>query len=615
MARSDLTDLTKLDFAQLKSQIKTHLENQDVFTDYDFEGSGLNVLLDVLAYNTHYNAMLSHLAINESFLDTAQIRANIVSHAQALGYIPKSRKCSYAKINLTVTGTETSPGVITLPRGFTVSGKINGKTYIFSTLSTYNATKLGGNRYYFNDVEVFQGKITESVYRIDSLNPFEKFEIPSDRVDMSTLSVKVFDNENTNSFDSYTYYNKIVETRPDSLVYFFNENTFGKYEVYFGDNYLGRKPLSGSKVVFEYIETEGSEANGIRSLSASSTIQGLSDILVSFAPGFTKTSLGRESETKESVKFNAPVNYATQERAVTADDYRVLILNNFNEVADVSVWGGEDNDPPEYGKVFIAPALLSQERLTQSFADSIRLYLKEKNVGAITPDIVEAEYTNVEVTVGFKYDTNKTNLTVSSLEELVRNVIIKYDQDYLSKFNGILRSSNLTSLIDNADPGIINSVLKLRMYKTFRPNPLISQDYTIFFPNPIYISATNEPTIQSSTFVIDNKECRISDEPIEGSEPLRRLFIFEVATGLKLSRYFDIGYIDPTIGTVFIKDVNFSLSNLITIYVKPDSFDLAPKYNQILAIPQESIAVISDVDTISLLGTTGIPTYTTFSRH
>ena len=388
-------DLTKLDFDQIKDSIKEFLKSQDEFTDYDFEGSGLNVLMDVLAYNTHYNALLAHMTVNESDLSTAQVRSNVVSRAQSLGYIPKSKKASTVNLDITVTGTAQTANRITLKRGYKVSGKINNKTFYFVVLSDATAVKLSDNTYKFTNIPVYQGSLKTETYRTDGLAPFQKFEISSENVDMETLGITVFETDNELAGESYAFFNKINDTRSDSEVYFYNENNFGRYEFYFGDNYLGKKPPSGSRVVAEYLVTDGKDANGITTFSSAGSIENISEISIALSSSSERSVSGSDKENTESVRFNAPINYATQDRAVTADDYRSLLIREFTDIQDISVWGGEDNDPPIFGKVFVAIALKNQERVTETFINNAKIFLKDKNVGAITPYVIEAEYTNL----------------------------------------------------------------------------------------------------------------------------------------------------------------------------------------------------------------------------
>jgi hypothetical protein len=612
-----IADISKLDYEDIREDLKTFLQGQEEFTDYDFDGSGIATLVDLLAYNTQYNAMLAHLNMNESFLDTAQVRSNVVSHAQLLGYVPRSMASAKTELDIVVAGTEDSPNAITIPRGHKFVGKINNKEYNFITLTPKVGIKLSSdNTYRFYNVPVAEGSIKNVKYRVDGVQGFSKYEIPSDIVDTKTLSVSVFENPDSSLYSSYPYYTSANEVGPNSKVHFLSENRFGRYDIYFGDGFLGYKPPSGSIISIEYIETSGIDGNNIRVLSSGQPIEGLTNISVTMSEGFASTYGGEMKESLESIRYNAPINFATQDRAVTANDYRVLLLQEFDDIQDVSIWGGEDNDPPIYGKVFIAPALKNQERATETYKEGIKTFLKTKNVGAITPELLDAEYTNIAIEAMVKYDLNRTSSTLGDIQNIVKQEIVKYNDEFLNRFDGILRCSNLASRIDSADLGIINTGFKLQMYKDFRPNPLVSDDYTLTFSNDIYISSTNEPTVTSSVFVLNGVECKLSDEPIEGStENLRRLFVYSIDTGLPLKAYTDVGYIDPSRGKVHIKNIKFDLSNKIRITVKPDSFDIAPKYNQLVNINEADIMVTAEQDTVSVLGATGLSNYKTFKRH
>jgi len=612
---SNLTDLSKLDFDSIKTKLKEFMESQDEFTDYDFDGSGLSVMLDVLAYNTQYNAMLAHINLNETFLDTAKVRSSVVSHAQQLGYIPKSRTSSEISVDVHIQGNESSNSPLTIKRGQKFSGKINNQTYTFITLTPYSAIKATDNSFKFSNVNLYEGELKSISYRIDGLNKFAKYEIPSDNVDMTTLSVKVFPNPNTEEFSSYTYYEDITEIGSDSEAFYYRENSFGRYEVYFGDNFLGGTPPSGAVVKIEYVDCNGKEANNIRTLSANDSIDGESSIVVSLSEGFTKTFNGAERENIDSIRFNAPIKYSSQNRAVTADDYRSLVLNQFENIQDVAVWGGEDNDPPAYGKVFIAPALKNEERVTSAFMNSIKNFLKTKNIGAITTEVVPAEYTNLAITVQYKYDLNKTVKTAGELKSIVYDTIVAHNDKNLNRFNGVLRSSNLLCDIDDADPGILNSIIKLKMFKSFRPNPLKNEDYIITFSNPIYVSSEEESTLESSTFFYNGVLCALKDEPLVGQEPLRNIYMVDTTTGYKVTGATSIGTVNPSKGTVTLNNLKFDLSNEITLTVKPDSFDIAPKYKQLIRIVPAEIVVEGESDSVSILGSTGLSGYTTFSRH
>lgn len=607
--------LVDLDFNNIREELKTYLANQEEFTDYDFDGSGIGVLLDVLAYNTHMNALMAHLVLNETFLNTAQVRSSVVSHAQLLGYTPRSARASNAQVDVIVTGNASSPGTITMPRGYTFSGKINNTTYNFVTLSAVTATKEADNTYNFTEIPVYEGSLRTERINVDSLIEFQKFEINSSTIDTSTLSVVVYDNPSDTVGESYNLFGAAADLGSNSTIYFLQENPFGRYDVYFGDGLSGKKPANGSVVELTYVETSGAVANNVAGLTADDTIDGLSNITTTFTDGFTQTTGGAAAERIESIRFNAPLINATQDRAVTANDYASLLRVEFPELSDVSVWGGEQANPPVYGKVYITPALISRKQPTQSLKDAIISFLRTKNIGAVLPEIVNPEYTNVNLFVGVKYDTNRTEKTVGELEALVRAVIANYNADKLNLFSGVLRQSELLALIDDADTGIISSSIRPTLEKSFTPNPIQTTTYEIQFPSKIYITTGTPYTVESSEFLIDGTIAKIGDEAITGSTTSRRLFFYDAGTELKLSAYKDVGTVNSDTGIVTLNSIKFDNANDIAITIKPDAFDLAPRFNQLLNINADDVTVTMSQDTISANGLSGTPDYATFSRY
>jgi len=614
MNSNKVTDVENLDFEKIKAKLKLYLSSQDEFTDYDFEGSGINVLIDLLSHNTHYNALLAHLNMNETFLDTAQVRSNVVSHAQNIGYVPKSKSSANTNIDIVVQGGVADPTSITMPRGTRFSGKINNEVYTFNAIDNSVASKLNDNSYKFFNVSVFEGSIREEKFRRDGAIPFQRYEMKSSDIDTKTIRVTVFENPNTNESEEYQYFGNIVDVTSRSPVYFLRENNFGRYEIWFGDDFIGRLPPAGSHVVVQYIETIGAEANNINLMSPSGSIQGLSDISVSFSEGYNRTSGGSEQESIDSVKHNGPINYSIQNRAVTAGDYKQLILNEFNNIKDVSVWGGEDADPVQYGKVFIAPALFDQSNITESLSGSIRQFLKTKNVGAITPEIVASEYNYINIDCRFKYNIKNTNRTKFDIETLVAETIADYSNNELSSFDGVLRYSKLLRAVDDVDSAIENSIVYMTMYKKLKPNPLSSVAYTLDYPTEIFkTSEVDEFVVYSSQFIIDGVVAEIRDEPMLDGTKNRKLYIINASTGLKISKYSDIGYADVIKGKVFLNSIRFDTSNLIDIYIRPDAYDIAPKFNQIITIQSSDIKVTGFVDTIAAYSLAGVSSYESFS--
>jgi hypothetical protein len=612
-----IKNVTELDFDQIKTNLKVFLSSQDKFNDYDFDGAGLNVLLDVLAYNTQYNALLAHMSMNEAFLDSAQIRSNAVSHAKNLGYIPRSRKCAETKLKVTVTGDNDSDPTISIPKGFTFTGQVGSNTYTYVTNSAFRATKSQfNNQYVFDEVIACEGKLVNLTYRVDNKEEFQKFKISDPNVDTDTMLVRVRESLTSSEYTTYTHYNNILQLDDSSKVYFLQENGNGQYEFYFGDGILGHKPATGQIVELTYISTNGKEGNGAKEFSANSLIGGQSSILVELVEGFEKTLSGAEKESIESIKFNAPKLFAAQDRVVTAEDYRTVLLANFSYIEDISVWGGEQNDPPVYGKTYISIKPTDSEVLTESVKNGIERFLSGKNVGSITSEIVDPDYTYLNIEAYFKYNPNDTSRTQTQLEEAVRSTIINYNNTTLKKFDGVFRQSNLLKLIDDTDQGILNSTLRIKMHKHAFPIPGIESSYKFKFSAPIYISDSDEQVLETSVFTVDGIESKAVDVPITGSTN-RQINIVSAQTQSIVKS--NVGTIYPSSGIIEINSLKIDSTEMFKIYVSPDSNDIAPKFNQLVAVEvddsDEPILITGEVDTIATQGSSGASNYTTFARH
>ena len=607
-------NIANLDFDDIRDELKTYLKNQTQFNDYDFDGSGLSVLLDVLAYNTHMNAMLSQITINESFLESSQIRANVVSHARLLGYISRSKTASSAKVNVVVQGDINSPTTISLPVGYKFKGRINNKEYVFVTTSTYNATRSATYSFTFNNVDIFEGVEKTEKYRNDTFVDDQEFTITDDNVDLKTLSVLVFDNDNSAVATTYNRYDGLDSISTTDEVFFVRENKFGNYVVTFGDDYLGKKLGNNVLVELKYVSTNGPDANNVRSFTGAAPIGGESAITVSLVDGAISSG-GAEREGVESIRYNAPNAFANQNRAVTSNDYRNLILARFPEFTDCSVWGGEDSIPPQYGKVLIAPSLPSRKPLAQSQKESILSFLRTKNIGAILPEVLDCEYTDIRLFVGINYDTNKTRETVGALETKVRNAISNYNDTVLTKFNTIFRQSQFLALLDDVDPGIVSTVVRPQLFKEFTPNPTKVEDYRIRIPGRIYVDTEANDNITSTTFTVEGVEMVIRDEKHPTNSDYRTLFFATAGTLFKVNEYSNVGYADTITGDIFINGIKFGLANNIGIIIKPDSYDIAPKFNQLLSISMNDLDVQMYYDTVSAQGQSGLSSYSPFTRH
>ena len=616
--------VTELDFDQIKLNLKNYLKTQSTFNDYDFDGSGLSVLLDVLAYNTHYNAMAAHFALNEAFLDSAQIRGNVVSRANLLGYTPRSKLSSRAsvKIVVDVTGVSGSPTNLSIPRGTKLTSLVSGIEYNYVVLNTQAAPKVDANSkstYTFASVEIAEGTYKTLKFRVDNDIAIQKFQVSDKDADTSTLRVRVQANQESSSFDIYSKFTTLLNVISTSKVYHLQENSNEYYEIYFGDGVTGFKPTNNNIVTIDYIFTSGKDANGAKTFTAVDNIGGYSNIAVTTV---TNGTGGADQETMESIRYNAPLTFTSQNRAVTSDDYRAIIQREFSDIDAISTWGGEDNDPPDYGAIYVCIKPVLNEALTLDQKTTITsTILKGKNVVSITPTLVDPNYTYLDLDVFFKYNNNLTDRTSVELSSVVRDTIDDYNFNNLNKFDGVFRHSQLLKQIDSADPSIQNSTVRPFMHKTI--TPLATTDlnnHDLSFTGSFYVSgSTTDSVISSSAFKINGEDHFFGDEAIAG-QTARRIYAYRLVNSLEVKSISDCGTVTSATGKIILNNFVPTNSEGVTLYtpikitVKPDSLDIAPKRDQLLSIAAAGVIITPDIDTIAVSGSTGSIGYTTTSR-
>lgn len=451
--------VTELDFDTIRQNLKTFLQSQDEFTDFDFEGSGMAVLLDILAYNTHYMAYQLNMVGNEMFLDSAQLRSSILSHAKSLTYVPESKKGALAELDIQITpsGTEDNDvTTITLDKYTKLLGSdIDGVNYPFVALYTNTATKSDGS-FLFSNVFIKQGEVQTLQFLSSSTNTKRRYEIPSANVDTDTIIVTVQESTSNTDTKVYTLADDITEVTANSQVYFIEENENLNYTLYFGDDVIGKKPKDGSIVICTYLDTVGSPANNISKFTFIEEIDGFRDNVIVTVNESSYS--GVDKETIEQVRFRAPYYYTAQNRAVTINDYETLLIKDFNNISAVSVWGGEDNDPVVYGKVFMSLKTRGNYYLTEFEKERIKDYLiANRNVLTVTPEIVDPNYVYVTINAKVYYDQRLTSRTSAQLSELVRAAILDYNEADLNTFDSTFRKSKLQTYIENSDPSITGS--------------------------------------------------------------------------------------------------------------------------------------------------------------
>jgi hypothetical protein len=482
--------VTELDFDQIKQNLKTYLKSQSEFTDYDFDGSGLSILLDILAYNTHYQAYYLNMVANESFMDTALLRDSVISHAKVLGYVPYSRKAPRAVLNFTVN-TDVDDGLtLTIPKGFAfLSNEIDGVSYNFVTLEEKTVTKANTD-FLFLNLPIYEGQLVTYNFTYDqTTNPKQIFVLPDVNIDTTTLTVSVRSSASNTDQEIYTLASDASENTTTSTVFYLQENRGQKYAIYFGNDVTGKSLTNGSVVGVTYLVTNGTAANKANNFVATgSLIDSDNENQTNFTINpVSAASGGAERESVDEIKFSAPLQYTTQNRLVTTKDYESYIKKSYPSVESLSVWGGEDEIPAVYGKVFVA--LKPKDNYFISEAEKQRIIdeiINPRAIISVSAEIRDPDYLYILLNNQVKYDSKKTILTESQLSTQIRNAIISYKQTFLNKFNAIFALSKVQDQIDGVENNaIIGSETLVKLQKRITPKLNISSNYTINFGVPI----------------------------------------------------------------------------------------------------------------------------------
>lgn len=461
-------NVTELDFDAIKANIKEYFKREGgAYRDWDFEGSGLNHLLDILAYNTHYNAILAHLAVNEGFLSSAQLRKNVVGRAKTLGYLPHSFSASTS--TLTLSGSDIS-NLSTVPKNTIFTTTVGGTSYSFITTESFTGTFTPGAASR-KEITVKEGTLKTVRYTYDASDTNRRYEIPDSNVDITALKVTTFPNDNTNDTTLYTKFTELATATSTTDIYFIFENPNGFYEVEFGDGTVGQKPQAGAVIEIEYLSTNGVGANGATTFNIGSTLttssgNPLSDIVVDTA---TTSSGGGDRETIEEIRFNAPLSFTSQDRAVTVDDYKTEILNASDATA-VSVWGGEDNDPVDLGAVYISAKKSDDSLLSLSEKDALRTLLRDKGVLTLRHVFLDPDFIYLYFDVFTRFNPNLTTLNSDSMAAEILTTITNFDNANLQEYNSIFRFSKFLAGIDATSPAILSTAARIYAYRNLTFN-------------------------------------------------------------------------------------------------------------------------------------------------
>ena len=495
--------VTELDFDQVKTNLKTFLKQQTKFQDYDFEGAGLNILLDILAYNTHYNAYYLNMVANESFLDTAILRDSVVSHAKMLNYVPFSYTSPRAVINLTIDSGTTTPEEVTIPKGYTFeSGLIDGSAYTFTTQQQYTATK-SGTSFFFENVDIYEGQLNTFNYTYTEIdNPKGIFIINDTNIDTDSISVTVQPNISNTASSIYSKVDDILDITSESEVFFLQEGRNGNYEVYFGDGVVGKKLQDGAIVSIQYLITKGDIANGADAFIGTQNIGVYSTFtitVVDVAAG------GAINESVDSIKFSAAAQYATQNRLVTVKDYESYIKSKYPSVDSLSVWGGEDNIPKVFGKVYIAlkpkTNYFISETEKQRIIDEI---INPKAIVSVQAEIRDPQFLYILLENSVQYNAKKTALDEQTIKNNIKQAIVLYKTTNLDKFNSTFIQSKLQEIIDATNGNsIVGSETNVKVQKRFQPKLNESASYRIEYNVPLF-RGTTVNKLTSTPFTVND---------------------------------------------------------------------------------------------------------------
>lgn len=594
-----------LAYEQIRDNLKQFLSNQDQFKDYNFDGSGLSVLLDVLAYNTYYNSFYLNMMSTETSLSTAQQRNSVVSLAKSLNYTPRSTTSARISgtMELSVSGSEAS---YTIPKYTKFTASLDGTTYNFLTSAAATVFANANSEYISESVTLIEGSFASERYIVNTADTEQRFLINNATADTSTLSVRVLNSTTDNTTRVFTLSERSVELTPSSLVYFLEEVEDGKYQVKFGDGVLGTALTNGNVVYFEYLVSSGKSANSIRTLTYAETITGITSI------DFTATdpaSGGDARETIDRIKFNAPKSFANQNRAITAEDYSSILLREPN-VGSVNVWGGEDNDPPAYGKVFIAirPTIGTALTATEKQA-LINTVLKPKKVLTVSTEIIDPEYIYIVLNVSVKYDPAQTILSEESIESKILEVIQNYNTNDINQFSRYFRYSKLSRLIDTCERSILNSNIRVSLRKETAIQLGSAGRYVLNFSNQINSATLGRPSshpygvgsqISSNAFTYNG----LTNCFLEDNNGVLRIYRAAGTTNVGVSQ--NTGTIDYSTGRIVLNAFNptaFADGGVeLKLNAIPTNFDVLPLRGQIISIRDADIAITLQDDTqISLV--------------
>ena len=609
---------TNLDFNDLRTQIKDYLRSNSNFTDFDFEGSNFSVLIDILAYNSYITAYNTNMQANEAFLDSATLRENVVSHARNIGYVPRSKKSSKAKISFSVDVSSYNSRTLTLKAGPVALGAVQDGNYIFSIPSDVTVPVNTSNIAFFENLDIYEGSYLTKTFTVDYSQPNQRFLIPNSNVDTSTIRVSV----SNSTIEVYTLYENILNVNKTSKLFLIQEIEDEKYEILFGDNILGKKPEHGSTISISYIVTNGKSADGSANFTFSGNIKDNNSTNITSGISLITTTSSSENgddiETIDSVKYLAPRVYASQYRAVTANDYKGLIPYLYSNIDSVTAYGGEELDPPQYGKVFISIKPRNGNFLSEITKNEIKKKLKQYSIAGIKPEIIDLKYLYVEIDSTIYYDASFTSDPVLLKNQVLNSLTFYSNSSEVNNFGGRFKYSKLNTIIDNTNRAITSNITKVRMRRDLSAELNKFATYEICFGNKFH-QKTEKYNIKSSGFNIKDvaDTLYLTDSPNDSLTG--KIIFFKLVNNIPTIVSSNAGTVDYFNGEIKLNIVNISSTslpnNIIEIQAMPESNDILALKDIYLKIDIFNTVVNTIQDVISSGENTSATEYLSTSSY
>ena len=609
---------TNLDFNDLRAQIKDYLRSNSNFTDFDFEGSNFSVLIDTLAYNSYITAYNTNMQANEAFLDSATLRENVVSHARNIGYVPRSKRASKAKINFSVNTQSYQSKTVTLKAGPVALGAVQDGNYIFSIPSEVTVSVNNLNEAIFNNLDIYEGSYLTKQYTIDYSQSNQKFIIPNSNVDTSTIRVTT----TGTTTEVYSLYENLINVDKTSKLFLIQEIDDEKYQILFGDDLIGKKPKNGSVINISYIVTNGKSANGSANFTFSGNIKDNNGNNITSGISLVTTLVSSENgddiETIDSIKYLAPRVYASQYRAVTANDYKGLIPFLYSNVDSVTAYGGDELTPPQYGKVFISIKPRNGNFLSEITKNEIKKKLKQYSIAGIKPEIIDLKYLYVEIDSTIYYDTSFTSDPVLLKNQVLNSLSFYSNSSDVNNFGGRFKYSKLNTIIDNTNRAITSNITKVRMRRDLSAELNKFATYEICFGNKFH-QKTEKYNIKSSGFNIKDVEdtLYLTDSPNDSLSG--KIIFFKLVNNIPTIVSSNAGTVDYLNGEIKLNIVNISSTSLpnntIEIQAMPESNDILALKDIYLKIDMFNTVVNTIQDVISSGENTSATEYASTSSY